>query len=196
MSAPSQDPIEPDPSRPSPPGRDEPGAQGDSTGRGRTQEERNAGDPTVSGCTVEECTEVTDELVAAMGHLIPQLSSSSPPPGRERLAEIIGSPACHLLLASDSQRVLGSMTLVVFPIPTGIRAWIEDVVVDSAARGRGVGEALNRRAIEIATERGARTVDLTSRPRREAANRLYKRLGFVERDTNVYRLVPEGHTGD
>ncbi len=141
--------------------------------------------------SVIECDSVDDQLVAAMGVLVPQLSSSSPPPDPERLAEIVGSPACHLLLArDDSGSVLGSMTLVVFPIPTGIRAWIEDVVVDESARGRGVGEALNRRAIEIATERGARTVDLTSRPKRAAANRLYKRLGFVERDTNVYRLVP------
>lgn len=141
--------------------------------------------------SVIECHSVDEDLVAAMGSLVPQLSSSSPPPDVERLEEIVGSPACHLLLArDDSGTVLGSMTLVVFPIPTGIRAWIEDVVVDEAARGRGVGEALNRRAIEIATERGARTVDLTSRPKRAAANRLYRRLGFVERDTNVYRFVP------
>ena len=145
--------------------------------------------------SVIECTTVDDELLAAMQRLVPQLSSSSPPPDRTRLTEIVESPACHLLLARDGA-VLGSMTLVVFPIPTGIRAWIEDVVVDSDARGRGVGEALNRRAIEIALERGARTVDLTSRPKREAANRLYKRLGFVERDTNVYRLVPEAPQGD
>lgn len=144
-----------------------------------------------SRCTVDECLEVTDEVVAAMEALVPQLSSSSPPPDRERLGEIVGSPACHLLLARDDATVLGSMTLVVFPIPTGIRAWIEDVVVDSGARGRGVGEALNRRAIEIAIERGARTVDLTSRPERAAANRLYQRLGFVKRDTNVYRYVGE-----
>lgn len=147
-------------------------------------------------CTVEECLEVTDELVAAMEALVPQLSSSSPPPDRDRLVEIVGSPACHLLLARDDTGVLGSMTLVVFPIPTGIRAWIEDVVVDSGARGKGVGGALNERAIEIATARGARTVDLTSRPERTAANRLYKRLGFVERDTNVYRFVPTNRTGD
>lgn len=149
-----------------------------------------------ASCSVEECKEVTDELVEAMGRLVPQLSSSSPPPDVDRLGEIVASPACHLLIARDGTGVLGSMTLVVFPIPTGIRAWIEDVVVDSAARGKGVGEALNRRAIEIAVERGARTVDLTSRPSREAANRLYRRLGFVERDTNVYRLVPQGATGD
>jgi len=80
------------------------------------------------------------------------------------------------------------MTLVVFRIPTGVRAWIEDVVVDEAARGRGVGEALNRVAIQRAHDAGARTVDLTSRPSREAANRLYSRLGFEQRDTNVYRL--------
>jgi ribosomal protein S18 acetylase RimI-like enzyme len=147
-------------------------------------------------CTVEECLQVTDELVAAMEALVPQLSSSSSPPDREHLRAIVGSPACHLLLARDDTGVLGSMTLVVFPIPTGIRAWIEDVVVDSGARGKGVGEALNRRAMEIATQSGARTVDLTSRPGREAANRLYKRLGFVERDTNVYRFVPLDQTSD
>jgi ribosomal protein S18 acetylase RimI-like enzyme len=143
---------------------------------------------------VEECTEVGDELVAAMAQLVPQLSSSSPPPSREDLEEIVASDAAHLLVARDadwSGSILGSMTLIVFRIPTGVRAWIEDVVVDSEARGRGVGEALNRAALDIARGRGARTVDLTSRPSREAANRLYQRLGFVERDTNVYRFVPE-----
>jgi len=83
------------------------------------------------------------------------------------------------------------MTLVLFPIPTGMRAWIEDVVVDESARGRGVGEALNRRALEIAVNAGAKTVDLTSRPSREAANRLYQRLGFVIRETNIYRYEAE-----
>jgi ribosomal protein S18 acetylase RimI-like enzyme len=140
--------------------------------------------------TVEECTEVDDALVEAMEALVPQLSSSSPPPTRSELEEIVGSGAAHLLLAREegSGRVLGSMTLVVFRIPTGVRAWIEDVVVDSGARGKGVGEALNRTAIELAQRLGARTVDLTSRPSREAANRLYRRIGFVERETNVYRL--------
>lgn len=139
---------------------------------------------------VRECTEVTDGLVAAMAHLIPQLSSSSPPPGPSELAVILSSDATHLLVAEDDDgTVLGSMTLVVFPIPTGIRAWIEDVVVDEAARGRGVGEALNRHALGIARDLGARTVDLTSRPSREAANRLYQRLGFQPRDTNVYRYA-------
>ena len=141
---------------------------------------------------VEECTEVTEELVAAMARLIPQLSSSSPPPGAEALDAIVGSDACHLLLARDDDgTILGSMTLVVFPIPTGIRAWIEDVVVDGDARGRGVGAALNRAALERARDLGARTVDLTSRPSREAANRLYRRLGFVARETNVYRWSPK-----
>ena len=98
------------------------------------------------------------------------------------------SDACHLLLARDDDgAILGSMTLVVFPIPTGIRAWIEDVVVDGDARGRGVGDALNRTAIDIARDLGAKTVDLTSRPSREAANRLYQRIGFEPRETNVYR---------
>lgn len=138
---------------------------------------------------VQECTEVTDELVSAMAGLIPQLSSSSPPPGAAQLGSIVASDACHLLLArGDDGTVLGSMTLVVFPIPTGIRAWIEDVVVDGAARGTGVGAALNQAALDLARDLGAKTVDLTSRPSREAANRLYRRLGFVARETNVYRF--------
>jgi ribosomal protein S18 acetylase RimI-like enzyme len=143
---------------------------------------------------VEECTQVDEQLVEAMGSLIPQLSSSSPPPTREQLDEIVDGEATHLLVARDDDAdgaILGAMTLVVFRIPTGVRAWIEDVVVDGAARGRGVGEALNRTALDLAAQRGARTVDLTSRPSREAANRLYQRIGFVERETNVYRFVAE-----
>ncbi|UDY34603.1 GNAT family N-acetyltransferase [Dermatobacter hominis] len=137
---------------------------------------------------IETCTAVDDELVAAMARLIPQLSSSSSPPDAAALGAIVGSDACHLLLARDDDgTVLGSMTLVVFPIPTGVRAWIEDVVVDTEARGRGVGEALNRQALELARSLGAKTVDLTSRPSREAANRLYQRIGFEPRETNVYR---------
>jgi ribosomal protein S18 acetylase RimI-like enzyme len=141
---------------------------------------------------VDVCTVVDDELVEAMGRLIPQLSSSAPPPGREELAAIVDSDACHLLVARGESGVLGSLTLVVFPIPTGIRAWIEDVVVDGEARGMGVGEALNGFALELALRLGARTVDLTSRPSREAANRLYRRLGFEMRETNVYRWSPSG----
>lgn len=144
---------------------------------------------------VEECTEVDDELLVAMATLLPQLSSSSAPPTREELGEIVRSDATHLLVARDadwSGSILGAMTLVVFRIPTGVRAWIEDVVVDGDARGRGVGEALNRAALDLARARGAKTVDLTSRPSREAANRLYQRIGFVQRDTNVYRYAAEG----
>lgn len=141
--------------------------------------------------TVHVVTEASAGLVSAFARLVPQLSSSSPPPGRRQIEEMVASPATHLLIALDDrdvERVIGALTLVVFRIPTGVRAWIEDVVVDDAARGRGVGEALNRRAIELARSQGAKTVDLTSRPSRAAANRLYQRLGFVARDTNVYRL--------
>lgn len=144
---------------------------------------------------VEECETVTDELVEALAALIPQLSSSSPPPDAAQLAEIVAGDATHLLVARDGDgpglggRIVGSMTLVVFRIPTGVRAWIEDVVVDGAARGQGVGEMMNRAALDLAIGRGARTVDLTSRPSREAANRLYRRIGFEERETNVYRYV-------
>jgi ribosomal protein S18 acetylase RimI-like enzyme len=140
--------------------------------------------------------EVTDEaeagdLVAPFTHLLPQLSRSAPPPTAEVLAEIIASPATHLLVAEEAGAVVGSLTLVVFPIPTGRRAWIEDVVVDADAGGKGVGTTLNRFALDLAAELGCRTVDLTSRPSREAANRLYQRIGFQPRETNVYRYEGE-----
>jgi ribosomal protein S18 acetylase RimI-like enzyme len=136
---------------------------------------------------VEEIDSVTPELVDAFARLVPQLSSSSPPTSEAQLAEIAASAATVLFVARDRGRIVGSLTLALFRIPTGLRAWIEDVVVDESARGGGVGEALNRAAIDRARALGARTVDLTSRPSRDAANRLYRRLGFVERGTNVYR---------
>jgi ribosomal protein S18 acetylase RimI-like enzyme len=138
--------------------------------------------------TVEIASEVTPELVDAIARLLPQLSRSAPAPTADELGEIVASPATELLVARDeSGTIVGSLTLVVFRIPTGVRAWIEDVVVDGNARGQGVGEALNRSALDVAASRGARTVDLTSRPSREAANRLYRRLGFEARETTVYR---------
>jgi ribosomal protein S18 acetylase RimI-like enzyme len=137
--------------------------------------------------SVSVCEVVTPEIVEAIARLLPQLSRSAPPPTAEQLEDIATSPASHLLLARVDDEIVGALTLVVFRIPTGMRAWIEDVVVDEAARGQGVGEALNREALRLAKERGAITVDLTSRPSREAANRLYQRLGFTQRETNVYR---------
>ena len=138
--------------------------------------------------TVEKASEITPELVDAFARLIPQLSSSNPAPTAEQLAAIVADPGSVLFIARVDGVVVGSLTLATFRIPTGVRAWIEDVVVDAAARGHGVGEALNLAALDEARARGAVTVDLTSRPSREAANRLYKRLGFVQRETNVYRF--------
>lgn len=142
--------------------------------------------------TIEICTEVDDAVVAAFAGLIPQLSKSNPPPDRAALEAIVRSEASTLFLARLDGRIVGSLTLAMFRIPTGIRAWIEDVVVDGEARGHGVGEALNLAALDHARVNGAITVDLTSRPSREAANRLYQRLGFVLRESNVYRYDLEG----
>lgn len=143
----------------------------------------------MSTVVVEIARAATPDLVEAFARLIPQLSKSSPPPTAAELTEMIESPASDVLVAREDGTILGTLTLVVFRIPTGVRAWIEDVVVDDAARGKGVGDALNRFALELAESKGAKTVDLTSRPSREAANRLYRRIGFTPRDTNVYRFV-------
>ena len=136
---------------------------------------------------IEVASTVTPELLTALHHLVPQLSSSATPMTVDELTEVVDAPATMLFVARLDGQIVGCLTLVVFRLPTGLRAWIEDVIVDDSARGHGVGVALNEAAIAAAVARGSRTVDLTSRPSREAANRLYQRLGFVARDTNVYR---------
>ena len=139
---------------------------------------------------IECVAAVTDELVEAFVRLTLQLSSSNPPPSREHLRAMVASPAITLLVArvpDAAGPIAGTLTLAIFRIPTGLRAWIEDVIVDGGYRGQGIGEALTRAALDVARAAGATTVDLTSRPSREAANRLYQRVGFEKRDTNVYR---------
>jgi ribosomal protein S18 acetylase RimI-like enzyme len=138
---------------------------------------------------VEVIRSVSDELVQAFGRLLPQLSRSADALDAEALQALVSWPGNHLLVARVDGDILGTLTLVTFPIPTGVRAWIEDVVVDEAARGRGVGAALTQEAVRLAGTIGARTVDLTSRPSRAAANRLYERLGFQVRDSKVYRFA-------
>jgi len=145
------------------------------------------------GITVTVATMPDDELVAAFGRLVPQLSPSAAVPTPDLIREIVEAQASTVLVARDLRdqgRIVGMLTLIVFRIPTGVRAWIEDVVVDETVRGRGVGEALSQEAVRRALDLGARTVELTSRPSREAANRLYRRLGFVRRDSNLYRYTP------
>jgi ribosomal protein S18 acetylase RimI-like enzyme len=139
--------------------------------------------------SVEVLREVTDEVVETFSRLLPQLSRSAPPLDRAALQRIVGSDATTLLIARSDGRMAGTLSLVLFPIPTGIRAWIEDVVVDEAARGQGVGEALTVEALRLAEAAGARTVDLTSRASREAAGRLYERVGFKSRETRLYRYA-------
>jgi ribosomal protein S18 acetylase RimI-like enzyme len=143
--------------------------------------------------TVDRALVADGELLDAVRRLLPQLSSSAPPPGAYDLEDVVTSQATNLFVARDEERrIIGLLTLVVFRLPTGVRAWIEDVVVDEARRGHGTGAALVEAALHLAREAGARTVDLTSRPDREAANRLYQRVGFELRNTNVYRYTFAG----
>lgn len=138
---------------------------------------------------VEVIRQVTDEVVDAFGGLLPQLSRSAPPLDRGGIESIVACPANTLLISrSPDGPITGTLTLVMFPTPTGMRAWIEDVVVDEAARGQGAGVALTLEALRLAREAGARTVDLTSRPSREAAGRLYERIGFEVRSSRLYRF--------
>lgn len=142
---------------------------------------------------VDIVTTLTPAIVDAVERLVPQLSQTNPPPTVAELGDVVASPATDLFIAiADDGTITGMAILVSFRIATGLRAWIEDVVVDEAARGQGVGDALTRAMVERARELGCNTVDLTSRPSREAANRLYQRAGFAARDTTVYRLDLRG----
>lgn len=143
------------------------------------------------GIKVEVVGQVTSEVVEALGRLLPQLSRSATPLDRQALERIVSSPASVLLVAREQDKIVGTLTLVMFPIPSGLRARIEDVVVDEAARGLGAATALTKEALRLARHQGARTVDLTTRPSREAANRLYARLGFQLRESRVYRFTFE-----
>lgn len=139
------------------------------------------------GMDIQIAPASTNELYQAFQRLVPQLTNNNPPPSLDLLAALVDSEASTLLVArADDGSILGAATLTVYLVPTGTRAIIEDVIVDGAARGQGIGEALVRRCLEIAREKGAPAVTLTSNPKREAANRLYQRMGFHRRETNAY----------
>jgi ribosomal protein S18 acetylase RimI-like enzyme len=138
--------------------------------------------------SIEIATHATDELLTSLNQLVSQLSSSASPLTSVDVEALITNPAVSVLIAKNEGTIVGTLTLVVFPIPSGLRAWIEDVVVDEGARGLGAGLALTEAAIAESKRRGARSIDLTSRPSREAANAMYVKLGFIQRETNVYRF--------
>jgi ribosomal protein S18 acetylase RimI-like enzyme len=138
---------------------------------------------------VEVVKEATAEVHAALAHLLPQLIATLPIPTMERLRAIVADPAVTLLLAKDGDEIIGTTTVIVYTTPFWIKARLDEVVVDEAARGKGVGEALVKASLELAREKGVEVVELQSRGSREAANRLYQRMGFELRETNVYRMV-------
>jgi ribosomal protein S18 acetylase RimI-like enzyme len=140
---------------------------------------------------IEQVTAVNDELLKAFERLLPQLSSTAKA-DEETLQRVIASAATTLLVARHDGQIVGMCTLATFYIPTGVRSWVEDVVVDENARGLGIGTALVKAAVHLASDARARSVDLTSRPDRSEANLLYQRLGFNRRETNVYRLLLDG----
>lgn len=137
---------------------------------------------------VSVARQASEDLLAGLRRLVPQLSSSAAPLERETLEAMLRSPGNTVLVARDGGEIIGMLTLVMYRLTTGLRARIEDVVVDARARGRGIGEALTREALRLAAEAGARSVDLTSNPERAAANQLYQRMGFELRNTNAYRF--------
>ena len=137
---------------------------------------------------IEIVTEADEELHEAFQRLVPQLTDNNPPPSPDQLAALVESNSSTLMIARDVHgQIIGALTLAVYHVPTGIRSIIEDVIVDKSARGQGIGEALMRRAIELARGQGAGNISLTSNPMREAANRLYLKVGFKKRETNAYQ---------
>ena len=149
----------------------------------------NFSDEAFSMIEITELTEADEGTLSSVNHLLPQLSGSASLITLDRLQALACSECTRLYLAKEGDHIHGMLSLVVFGIPTGTKAWVEDVVVDDGARGKGVGKSLMRHAMEQAKKLGAKAVDLTSRPSREAANKLYQSLGFETRQTNVYRYL-------
>ncbi len=138
---------------------------------------------------IDVVTKADEELYEAFQRLVPQLTNNNPPPSLNDLADLVRDSSSTLMVArNEKQEIVGALTLAVYRVPTGIRSIIEDVIVDTSARGQGIGEALMQRAIEIAKEKGAGNISLTSNPLRESANRLYLRVGFKKRETNAYQM--------
>ena len=138
---------------------------------------------------IDIVTDADEELYKAFQRLVPQLTTNNPPPSLNYLADLVRDSASTLMVArNESNKIIGALTLTVYRVPTGVRSIIEDVIVDDSARGEGIGEALMKRAIEIAREKGAGNISLTSNPMREAANKLYLKLGFKKRETNAYQM--------
>ena len=138
---------------------------------------------------IEIVRQVDDELYGAFQRLVPQLTNNNPPPSLNDLTALVRDSSSTLMVArTERGEIIGALTLTVYRVPTGIRSIIEDVIVDNSARGQGIGEALMKRAIDVAREKGAKNISLTSNPMREAANRLYLRVGFKKRETNAYQI--------
>ncbi len=138
---------------------------------------------------IELVTQANDELYQAFQRLVPQLTNNNPPPSPNDLSALVRDTSSTLMVARNERaEIIGALTLTVYRVPTGVRSIIEDVIVDSSARGLGIGEALIQRAIEVAREKGAGNISLTCNPMREAANRLYQRMGFKKRETNAYQM--------
>lgn len=147
-------------------------------------------DPASAGIEVFRLRRYDEAVLAGINGLMRQLSDTAKTLSIGDLVKIVDHESITIILAAradDPEAIVAMLTLAVFPIPTGMRAWIEDVVVDVSYRRRGIGEMLTREALDIAIQCGARSIELTSRNERESANRLYRRLGFEERETNVYR---------
>ena len=137
---------------------------------------------------VDIVTQADNELYEAFQRLVPQLTTNNPPPSLTDLTALVRDSSSTLIVArNENGKIVGALTLAVYRVPTGIRSIIEDVIVDNSARGLGIGETLMKHAIEVARGKGAMNISLTSNPKREAANRLYLRVGFKKRETNTYQ---------
>ncbi|MCD4671037.1 MAG: GNAT family N-acetyltransferase [Anaerolineaceae bacterium] len=138
---------------------------------------------------IKQAGQANEDILSAMQRLMTQLTSA-PPPNIEELQEMLGAGATTtLFLARQADNtIIGMAALSVFRVPSGLKAWIEDVVVDEAHRGKGIGEALTEACIEHARALGVHSIHLTSNPARVAANQLYQKLGFQLHETNLYQL--------
>jgi ribosomal protein S18 acetylase RimI-like enzyme len=139
---------------------------------------------------IREITKFSARVYRAVIKLLPQLSSDAELPARQYFESILTSETAHFFIAeSENKEIVGMLTIGTYFTPTGTKAWIEDVVVDESQRGKGFGKELILFAINYSVSLDAKAIALTSRPSRTAANNLYKEMGFVQYETNVYKYL-------
>jgi len=137
---------------------------------------------------IEQATTFSSSLTESVNTLLHQLNPNAYLLSDKDVQEMLDASTNELFVAKDAEKIIGMITLITYRIPYAKKGILEDFVVDASYRGKGVGSDLIKTAMESAKEKNVKYIELTSNPTREKAREFYLHLGFVQRETNVYRF--------